>query len=577
MSRARPYQTRLEQAIEAALAAGATCAMPVLATGGGKTIVVADVIRQRAVPTCAMAHRQELVGQISVALAREGIRHGILAPRAVIRSIVAAQMAELGRSYYDPGAPVKVAGVDTLVRMDPADAWFASVRLVVIDEGHHVLLENKWGKAFGMFPNAFGLFPTATPRRADGKGLGRKADGLVDVLIEGPNARELIEEGYLTDYRVWCPTVKDVQVDDAMISESTGDFNNFKLREAVHASKQLVGDVVAHYLRIAPGEPGITFAVDVEEATKIAAAFRAAGVPAEVVSAKTPDDLRRAILRRFKRREVLQLVNVDLFGEGFDVPHCSVVSMARHTNSFSLFAQQFGRVLRVMVDAQYAANWDRYTADERKAIISASIKPRGKVIDHVGNIERLGLPDRRQVWTLDRRDRKTRNAPADGIPLRICLAPTCAQPYERVYKACPYCGTPAPLPAGRGSIEAVDGDLTELDPAMLAALRGDVAKIDGPARIPTHLEGAAVRAVWNNHRDRQQAQTTLRHAIGTWAAVHDADESVNYRRFYFQFGVDVASAQALGTREAEALRSRIEARLALDGFVINEYKIPVPA
>lgn len=577
MSRARPYQTKLKQGVYQAWAAGAVCVAMIMATGGGKTFVMGDIIKEEPGPVCAIAHRQELVGQISLALAREGIRHDILAPAAVRRAIVAAHVQEFGRHYYDQHSRVKVGGVDTITRMKAeGDPWFASVRLVLIDEGHHVLKLNKWGTAYQLFPNARGLFPTATFCRADGKGLGRCADGLVDAMVEGPNARELIDSGYLTDYRVWCPTVKDLELSDEDISDATGDYNKDKVRKAVHKSKRLVGDVVEHYLRHAAGERGITFAIDVESATEIAAEYRRRGVPAECVSAGTPDDLRRAILRRFKAGEVLQLVNVDLFGEGFDVPSCAVVSMARPTQSFSLFAQQFGRALRVMVGAEYGANWDAYTDEERRAIIAASVKPKAKIIDHVGNIARLGLPDKRREWTLERRERRSaaqRNAEA----LRVCLNAECIQAYEKFHPACPYCGTPGPLPANRGSIEQVEGDLFELDAETLAALRGEVARIDGEARVPRHLEGAAARAVWNAHHARQMAQRELRHAIGVWAACSPQyDDRTNYRRFWYEFGVDVLGAQSLGAKEADALRAKIAASLAIDGYVISEYAAPTP-
>ena len=36
------------------------------------------------------------------------------------------------------------------------------------------------------------------------------------------------------------------------------------------------------------------------------------------------------------------LVNVDLFGEGFDLPAIEIVIMARPTASFILYTQQFG-------------------------------------------------------------------------------------------------------------------------------------------------------------------------------------------------------------------------------------------
>lgn len=576
MSRCRPYQTDVKNGVYEAWHTGARCVMPVVPTGGGKTVIVGEIIREFNVPTAAIAHRQELVGQISTALARENIRHSILAPKPVIRSIVAGHVETVGRSYFDPVSPVRVAGVDTLIRMNVAnDRWFNSVRLCVEDEGHHVLKENKWGQAFGMFPNAFGLFPTATPHRADGRGLGMHADGLVDRLVFGPTMRQLIDMGYLTDYRVVCPE-PSVDLSNVAVSDATGDFNVDQVRKAVHRSPRLVGDVVREYLRWAPGKLGVTFAVDVDSATEIAKAFNDAGVPAAVVSAKTPDDLRRSILRRFRNRELLQLVNVDLFGEGFDLPAIEVVSMARPTQSYSLYAQQFGRALRLMISDILASAWDTYSDAQRRDFIAHSTKPKALIIDHVGNIERHNLPDRPRNWSLDRREKRSRSLFTDAIPLRICPNEVCAQAYERIHKCCPYCGF-YPEPAGRGSIVLVDGDLTELDDATLASMRGQEINVDAPIYVPQHLDGAAARAAWNNINARNAAQRGLRHAIGSWAAVHhEFDDSTNYRRFFHSFGLDVSTAKGLGRKDAEELTARIAARLLVDGFVISAQAIPDP-
>jgi len=110
----------------------------------------------------------------------------------------------LGACYYQPSAPVAVAGVDTLVRREVSAQWAAQVSLVIPDEAHHVLRGNKWGDAMALFPNARAFMPTATPNRADNKGLGRWADGLADVMVEAPPMRWLIEQGFLTDYRIVC-------------------------------------------------------------------------------------------------------------------------------------------------------------------------------------------------------------------------------------------------------------------------------------------------------------------------------------------------------------------------------------
>lgn len=560
----RPFQKQLESDCYRAWDSGAHNVMPVAATGSGKTVLLSKLLYDEPGASIAIAHRQELVSQISIALARNGVRHRVVGAKkgsSLIRIITALQVAELGYSFLDPTARCGVGGVDTIIKMQN-DPWFLQVRKGVIDEGHHVLAANKWGRSTTLFPAARWLFPTATPLRADGKGLGRDTDGLADALVLAPSMRDIIDMGYLTDYRIFAPP-SDLNLANVAISAATGDYNQDQVRKAVHAST-ITGDVVKHYMRIAPGKLGVTFAVDVEEAGRIAGAFRAEGIPAEVVSAKTPDDLRARILRRFKNREILQLVNVDLFGEGFDLPAIEVVSFARPTESFALFSQQFGRVLRLMISPELSATWGDFSDDQRKAYIAASAKPRGIIIDHVGNVVRHGLPDARREWSLERREKRSAKK-GDAIPLRVCVA--CLQPYECVQKRCPYCDHYQP-PAARSGPEFVDGDLTELDPETLKALRGDIARIDGDFYAPQGLDKYAAMGARKRHTERQQAQGSLRNAIAWWAGVEAArgnSESESYRRFYFRFGIDVANAQTLGAREAQELAGKVNVELAKYG------------
>lgn len=569
----RPFQRQLKADIYAAWNAGAVNVMPVAATGSGKTVVLSEILREESGASAAIAHRQELVSQIATALARNNVRHRIIGAKKgspLVRIITAIQIAELGYSFFDPNAKTGVGGVDTVIRMDPGESFFAQVRLHVQDEGHHVLKENKWGKAALLFPNARGLFPTATPLRADGKGLGRHADGLTDALVLAPSMREIINMGYLTDYRIFAPP-SDLNLNDVAISQATGDFNADQVRKAVHKSS-IMGDIVKHYLKLAPGKLGVTFAVDVEVAGETAAAFRAQGVPAEVVSAKTPDTLRATILRRFKNREILQLVNVDLFGEGFDLPAIEVVSFGRPTESFSLYSQQFGRTLRLMIPDHLAAHWDDLGDDGRRRAIYQSEKPVGIIIDHVNNVIRHGLPDARREWSLDRRERRSTKK-SDAIPLRTCNQ--CLQPYERVFKVCPYCGFYTP-PAERGRPEFVDGDLTELDPSTLSILRGEIERIDGDFFAPQGLDFSAQVHARRRHMERQDSQKVLRNAIAWFAGLEAAlghKESESYRRFWFKFGIDVASAQTLGAREAADLTEKVNrelTRYGIDGNVNAE-------
>jgi len=492
-----------------------------------------DALASHTGAAVAIAHRQELVAQISLSLARFGIRHRIVGPRNVILLILDMQRAELGATFFDPSAPIAVAGVDTLLRRGASlKTWCDQVTLWVQDEAHHVLRGNKWGKVTSLFPNARGLGVTATPGRADGRGLGRHADGVFDCLLHGPSMRELINEDYLADYRIFAPP-SDIDL-DVVRTANDGDYNRNDLRVAVRKSK-IVGDVVTHYQRIAPGSLGITFATDVETAAQIARQYNAAGVPASVVSAKTPDKERVRIIAEFRARRLLQLVNVDLFGEGFDVPAVQVVTMARPTQSYAVFAQQFGRALRPLPG-----------------------KDAGIIIDHVRNVQRHRLPDAARNWTLDSRPAAERRAPdPDAIPVTTCTE--CFRAYEALSPTCPFCGS-RPEPAGRSRPEQVEGDLYELDPAALAALRGEAERVVGPVLVPAGMSGAAAGGLQARWRERRDAQHKLREVIAQWAGYRKAEDmpdSEICRRFYWKFGVDIATAQTLGAREAEDLMVRV--------------------
>lgn len=491
----------------------------------------------------AIAHRTELVSQMSLTLARNGVRHRVIGPQSLQRLCVTLHLSEIGVNYVEPRARCAVAGVDTLVRRDPkTDPWFSQVKLVVQDEVQHLLTDNKWGKATLMFPNARVLGVTATPCRADGQGLGSHADGLLDEMVLGPPMRELIKRGFLTEYRIVAPETQDLHLEDVPLSAS-GDYSPPKLRAAVHKS-HIVGDVVANYLKFAPGKLGVTFAVDIESATEFAVAFRAAGVPSETLSADTPDLLRAQVLRRFRNREILQLTSVDILGEGFDLPAIEVVCMARPTQSYGLYAQQFGRALRPLPGKTHAL-----------------------IIDHVGNVQRHGLPDAPRVWTLDRRERRAAGTPNDVIPVRVCIG--CTSVYERYLTQCPHCGW-RHEPSGRSTPEQVDGILSELDPAVLARMRGEVAALDG-AFAPFPGWSAAINgAKRREHWERQEAQRSLRAAMATWGGwkTHEGRaQSEAEALFFFRYGLSLVEAWALPRADAEALRSRIERDLTLNKVV----------
>lgn len=541
------HQVEIKSRILEAWATGSHATLATMPTGAGKTTVFTSIVHETPGLIVEIAHRQELVSQMSLALAVEGVQHRIIGPKNVQRTIVQLQRERLRGCWIDPNAQVAVAGVDTLrARFDQLAQWGQGVRLWVMDESHHLLRSNKWGRAVELFPNAVGLGVTATAGRADGKGLGVHADGVFDTLIEGPGMRELVDAGYLSDYTIYTPP-SDLDLSAVPVG-NTGDYSHKQLARAVHRS-HLVGDVVKHYLRLAPGKLGITFAVDVESAGELAAQYLTAGVPAAVITAKTGDRERYEVMRRFERRELLQLVNVDILGEGVDVPAVEVVSFARPTKSLNLYIQQFGRALR-------------RSPGKRRAII----------IDHVGNVlEHDGPPDVPRVWSLDRRPKRRKGErDPDMIPHRVC--PNCSQPYEAYLDCCPHYfgdGTRCAyryVPARRDGPEFVDGDLVQLDEVTLAAMRARIAHVDeAPSAVRARFAHAgappvAAYGAAHSQRCRQDAQRPLRELLGIYGGLLEArgySTSEAQRRFFHRYRLDVGTAQTLGRKEAQRLTAAL--------------------
>lgn len=542
----RPDQQALKQAVYDEWNAGHSNVLAIACTGFGKSIVTTDVLldgHNAGMTEIVMAHRNELVGQMSLHTAARGISHRIIGSKSTISGIVQDHRTQFGRSFVNPDAKCAVGSVQTIVsRAAELKQWAAQVDRFTGDEGHHFLRDNIWGEAVKLFTNARGLLVTACPQRADGKGLGRHHDGIADALVLGPTMRQTIDAGNLSDYEFGIPlSDKPFEIDDGDVTPG-GDFSPKKMRNASDKS-QIVGDVVKEYVNRAMGRRAICFAIDVKDSTDIANRFNEAGIPAASVSAKTDTGVRRDMIRRFRDGRILVLVNVDLFDEGFDVPACDVVIMARPTASLNKYLQMAGRSMRI--DA----------ANPSKVAL---------IIDHVSNFKRHNLPDRPRAWTLDRRDKRAKQEPdPDDIPLTACRS--CSRPYERCLPRCPYCGAEPPLPAaGSRTPERVDGDLVLLDRATLDRMRAamtleapaDVAERVKHAAGPVAAAGAANRAM-----ERHQSQAALRAAIEQFAGIRryrgDEDRSI-HKRFYLTTGMTVLDALALPRAEMDVIKAMVE-------------------
>lgn len=527
----RPYQNDLKSKIFHAWNCGYRNVLLVTPTGSGKTVIfcslVIDVLNSPTgtLPTAIMVHRKELVQQISLTLAKEGVYHNLIASRKDIAGIIKAHRREYGKSFYDNHSNATVISVDTLIsRQDVYKNWVMNIRQWVTDEAAHVLMDNKWGKAIALFVNARGLGVTATPERLDRKGLGSHADGVFDVMIEGPTSRWLIDEGFLSRYKIAIP-VSDFNKHLVQGSD-TADYSKQAMIEASNKS-HIVGDVVETYIKLAKGKQAIYFATDVITANKMEKEFLAKGIIAKSLDATTPDADRLDALIKFREKKIQVLINVDLFDEGLDVPGIEVVGMGRPTKSLGKFLQMVGRGLRIIKGKEYLI-----------------------LIDHVGNVQEHGLPCDIRTWTLDRIGKRGKKINF----LRICANIECNAPYDRALTECPWCGFEAISQGGSGGggkipPKQVDGDLFLVDPETLRELEGRT-QLEDPAaiakRVGNAVNAAAGLRAAKNQIERIAMQKTLAEAIAAWAGNCKTTKGYSdrqiHKRFYLEQGMTITEA-----------------------------------
>jgi superfamily II DNA or RNA helicase len=248
---------------------------------------------------------------------------------------------------------------------------------------------------------------TATPQRTDGKGLG----DVFQSLVIGPTALDLIKWGNLAPEMTYSlPT--SAKINRAAFRKSHGDYVSGDVERAMMEAN-VFGDIVEHYQRLTPGRQAICYCITRSYSQAMAERFEAAGIPAAHVDCKTGRKDREKAIESFRRGETKVLCNVDLFGEGFDVPAVGVVILARPTASLILHIQQTMRAMR---------------ADPKEP------GKRAIILDHVGNMAMHDLPEIDRTWSLD--DRKAKG----GKPASLKTCPECYLTVSAAVRKCPGCG-----------------------------------------------------------------------------------------------------------------------------------------
>ena len=270
------------------------------------------------------------------------------------------------------------------------------------------------------YPEARKLGLTATPCRLNRRGF----TDLFDVLLQSWSVKKFIADGWLSLYDYM--SIREDSDDWRVVSSlkkrgADGDFSLNEMSEKLNVlpSIERLCDTI---LRYAPDKKGITYAIDIAHAERIAQYYREHGLNAVAISSKTPPEERKQLIewfrntncheierdsntnyhelptnlstnchefkiqnsriqnrlcRQFKTQnsKLKILITVDLFGEGFDCPDVEFIQLARPTLSLAKYLQQVGRGRRVFEGKKYC--W---------------------ILDNVGLYRLFGLPSDDRDW-----------------------------------------------------------------------------------------------------------------------------------------------------------------------------------
>lgn len=331
-----------------------------------------------------VTHRVELVEQISETLNNHyHLNHKILG-----RKEASPQPSPVGR---ETETTIFVSSIQYISRQ-LKNRWSRGVRnndltrfdFIIVDEAHHSLADSYlW--LWDTYPDAFKLGVTATPYRLRGSSF----TDLFEVLIKSQKISDFIEQGYLADYRFF--TVSEKQTALQKVNRLTkvnigGDYQTKDLQD-IYANSEEIQYLYKCYEEHVKGKRGIIYAVNQLHAEMIATYFAEQGVSIANIDSKTESSKRKELIAHFRSGELQVLVNVELFGEGFDCPAIEFAMLARPTKSLAMYLQQVGRALRPMP-----------SASEKLKVKSEKFDSRVIILDCVGLYNRFGLPERERNW-----------------------------------------------------------------------------------------------------------------------------------------------------------------------------------
>ncbi|MFI8604008.1 DEAD/DEAH box helicase [Cellulophaga baltica] len=298
-----------------------------LPTGGGKTVIFSEMVRQylknHKKKVLVMTHRVELCNQTSTMLTNFGV------PNKVVNSKANLDDQDQYICF--------VAMVETLNnRLNDGKLDISDIGLVIIDEAHY----NSFTKLFKFFENSFVLGVTATPLSSS-KELPMKDN--YDELITGESIQSLIENEFLARAEVY-------QYDMGLTSLEVGSNGDYTVKssEDLYTSPAMLDKTLQAYLKHSKGKKALIFNNGINTSIQIYYTFKAAGLPVMHLDNTATKKQRKQILKWFKETPDAILSSVSILTTGFDEPTIDTIILNRATKSLTLYYQMIGRGSRIL-------------------------------------------------------------------------------------------------------------------------------------------------------------------------------------------------------------------------------------
>ncbi|KAH9898317.1 P-loop containing nucleoside triphosphate hydrolase protein [Cubamyces lactineus] len=349
----RPYQESCLEACVDALRNGSTRIGVSLPTGSGKTTVFISLLSRLKPPAHSPHATRSLVIVNSVELAQQTADQARrLFPEWSVE-------IEQGKHSASGSADLTVATFQTLLRSQRIEKFRAEyLKALIVDEAHHAAAPS-YRRILSHFdsdienpdkdfqpPALKHRIPilgfSATFSRHDGLALG----SVFERIVYHRDFLDMIKEQWLCNVRF--TTVRaNIDLSEVTVNARTGEFNPTSLAHVVNTD--VVNELVVRTWldKASDRKSTLVFCVNLAHVAKLTAAFRAAGVDARYLHAKTPATERKAVIDAFKAGEYPVLVNCAVLTEGADIPNIDCVLVARPTRSRNIFAQMIGRGMRL--------------------------------------------------------------------------------------------------------------------------------------------------------------------------------------------------------------------------------------